>query len=67
MDYPTYDVFAPDPDKASPTGVLALAMDATAEKGSCFSMSTCREFPMPRLWSANLLIRHHSRDGAALA
>lgn len=32
--YPPYDVFPVDPEKASPTGVLASAKGATAEKGA---------------------------------
>jgi creatinine amidohydrolase len=33
MEYPPYDVFPPDPEQASKTGVLASAREATAEKG----------------------------------
>ena len=33
MAYPPYDVFPPAPETASPSGVLASAMAATAEKG----------------------------------
>src|SRR5262249_43939174 len=32
--YPPYDVFPPDPEKGSPSGVLASAMEASADKGA---------------------------------
>jgi len=55
IQYPAYDVFPPDPEKGSPTGVLASAIGASSEKGALLfneyvhgiSQAMVKEFDLP--------------------